>query len=78
MAEAKAEAIVVIGKVADTPEGQKAIQLELAGQAITAKEAIAKESSVVLLPENNVGAANVVAEAMSIISTLNKNKPEVT
>ena len=73
VADAKAKAIETIGKVADTAEGQKAIQLELAGKAIDAKHAIAKESSVVLLPENKTGASSIVAEAMTIINTLNKN-----
>jgi len=72
VAEAKAKAIETIGKVADTEEGQKAIQLDLAGQAIEAKHAIAKESTVVLLPENSAGASSMVAEAMTIINTLNK------
>ncbi len=72
VADAKAKAIETIGKVADTEEGQKAIQLDLAGQAIEAKRAIAKESSVVLLPESATGASSMVAEAMTIINTLNK------
>jgi len=76
VADAKAKAIETIGKVADTPEGQKAIQLDLAGQAIEAKQAIAKESSVVLLPENQTGASTIVAEAMTIINSLNKKSPE--
>jgi regulator of protease activity HflC (stomatin/prohibitin superfamily) len=76
VADAKAKAIETIGKVANTPEGQKAIQLDLAGLAIEAKHAIAKESSVVLLPENKTSASNIVAEAMTIINTLNKNSSE--
>jgi regulator of protease activity HflC (stomatin/prohibitin superfamily) len=72
VADAKAKALKTIGDVADTEEGQKAIQLELAGQAIAAKAAIAKESSVVLLPDNQTSAANLVAEAMTIINALNK------
>jgi len=76
VADAKAKAIETIGKVADTEEGQKAIQLDLASQAIEAKQAIAKESSVVLLPENSTGASSMVAEAMTIINTLNKNNKE--
>ena len=74
VAEAKAEALSLVGKVAATAEGQKAIQLELADRAIQAKQAIAKESSVVLLPDSSTEAANIVAEAMTIINTLN-NKP---
>jgi len=73
VADAQAKALETVGKVADTKEGQKAIQLDLAGKAIEAKHAIAKNSTVVLLPENNSNAANVVAEAMTIINTLNTN-----
>jgi len=73
VADAKAKAIETIGKVANTEQGQKAIQLDLAGQAIEAKHAIAKESSVVLLPENATNASSMVAEAMTIINSLNKN-----
>jgi len=76
VADAKAKAIETIGKVADTSEGQKAIQLDLAGLAIEAKHAIAKESSVVLLPENQSNASSIVAEAMTIINTLNKKTSE--
>lgn len=76
VANAKAQAIETIGKVADTAEGQKAIQLDLAGQAIEAKHAIAKESSVVLLPDNQNNASNIVAEAMTIINSLNKQNTE--
>jgi regulator of protease activity HflC (stomatin/prohibitin superfamily) len=74
VADAQAKALDTVGKIADTPEGQKAIQLNLADKAIDAKRAIAKDSTVVLLPENNSNAANVVAEAMTIINTLNSDK----
>ena len=73
VADAQAKALETVGKVADTKEGQKAIQLDLAVKAIEAKHAIAKDSTVVLLPENNSGAASMVAEAMTIINTLNSN-----
>jgi len=72
VADAKAKALQVVGNVARTEEGQKAIQLDLAGQAIAAKEAIARKSSVVLLPDEKTGAASVVVEAMTIINSLNK------
>jgi regulator of protease activity HflC (stomatin/prohibitin superfamily) len=72
VAEAKAEALKTIGEVADTEGGQKAIQLELADKAIAAKHAIAKESSVVLLPDDQSNASSVVAEAMTIINALKK------
>ena len=74
VAEAKAKALKIVGEVANTVEGQRAIQLELAGDAIDAKKAIAKESSVILLPDGQTQTANIVEEAMTIISALNGNK----
>lgn len=74
VADAQAKALDTVGQVANTIEGQKAIQLDLAGKAIEAKQAIAKDSTVVLLPENNTNAASVVAEAMTIINTINSDK----
>ncbi len=74
VADAQAKALDTVGQVANTVEGQKAIQLDLADKAIEAKRVIAKESTVVLLPESSSSAANVVAEAMTIINTLNSDK----
>ena len=74
VADAQAKALNTVGLVANTDEGQKAIQLNLAHEAIEAKHAIAKDSTVVLLPDGNSNAANVVAEAMTIINTLNTDK----
>ena len=75
VADARAKALEVVGAVAIKEAGQKAVQLELAEQAIAAKEAIAKESSVVLLSDEKTGASSIVAEAMTIINSLNRNKP---
>jgi regulator of protease activity HflC (stomatin/prohibitin superfamily) len=72
VATAQAEALRQVGQAAATDEGQKAIQLDLATKAIEAKQAIAKESSVVLLPDSSTEAAGVVAQAMTIINQLNK------
>ena len=72
VATAQAEALRQVGEAAATTEGQKAIQLDLATKAIEAKQAIAKESSVVLLPDGGTEAAGVVAQAMTIINQLNK------
>ncbi len=72
VAEAQAEALRKVGEVANTKEGQKAVQLDLGTKAIAAKAAIAKESSVVLLPDSGTEAATIVTQAMSIIQTLNK------
>ncbi|CZF80587.1 SPFH domain-containing protein [Grimontia marina] len=74
VAQAQAEALEVVGRTAATEEGQKAIQLDLADKAIEAKKAIAKESSVVLLPDSQSSAASLVAESMSIINKLNTGK----
>lgn len=74
VADAKSKAIKTVGEVAITGEGQKAIQLELASEAIDAKKAIAKDSTVVLLPDEKSGAASMVAEAMTIINKLNAGK----
>lgn len=74
VAEAQAEALRVVGEAAATDQGQKAIQLDLATKAIAAKQAIAKESSVVLLPDNATDASSIVAQATSIIHALNGGK----
>ena len=71
VANAKAEALEKVGAAANTEDGQKAVQLDLAEQAMTAKEAIARESSVVLLSDSHTSPANVVAEAMTIVNRLN-------
>lgn len=72
VAHAQADALRMIGEAANTEAGQKAVQLDLATKAIAAKEAIARESSVVLLPDGQTEAATLVAEAMTIINKLNK------
>jgi regulator of protease activity HflC (stomatin/prohibitin superfamily) len=77
VAEAKAEAIRTVGEAANTEPGQRAVQYELAGEAITAKQAIAKESTVVLMPDQQTDAASLVAGVMSIAETLRKRKAEV-
>ena len=74
VADAKAKALEVIGSVAIDEKGQKAIQLDLAEQAIAAREAIARESSVVLLSDSQASPSSVVAEAMTIINTLNRQQ----
>ncbi|KAA1153842.1 paraslipin [Pseudoalteromonas sp. FUC4] len=72
VAEAQADALIKVGEAADTEQGQKAIQLDLATKAIAAKEAIARESSIVLLPDNATDASSMVAQGMAIINSLNK------
>ncbi|RDV24172.1 paraslipin [Alteromonas aestuariivivens] len=72
VAEAQAKALREVGDAANTEAGQKAIQLDLATKAIEAKRAIAKESSVVLLPDGATEASALVAQATSIIQQMNK------
>ena len=76
VAEAQAKALFKVGEAANTDDGQKAIQLELASKAIQAKEKIAKDSTVVLMPDGASEASTLVAQATSIIDklTFNNNK----
>lgn len=74
VAEAKATALRKVGEVAATSEGQKAVQLDLATLAIEAKQQIAKESTVVLMDDKNSSAANVVAEAIAVVSAMNRSE----
>ncbi|MGB5305438.1 MAG: band-7 C-terminal domain-containing protein, partial [Gammaproteobacteria bacterium] len=72
VAEARAMALRTVGTVAATVEGQKAVQLELATEAIDAKKQIAKESTVVLMDGKSSETGSVVAEAIAIVSAMNK------
>lgn len=74
VADAQAKALRTIGDAADTEQGQKAIQLELATKSIEAKRAIAKESSVVLLPDGATNVGAMVAQGLSIINSINKSQ----
>ena len=83
VAAAQAEALHKVGEAAITEGGQKAIQLDLATKAIEAKAAIARQSTIVLLPDHGTDAASVVAQAMTIINSINskhenkhENKPD--
>lgn len=73
VASAKANALRTIGEVANTELGQKAVQLDLATLAIEAKQAIAKESTVVLMDSKSSEASNTVAEAVAIVSAMNQS-----
>lgn len=74
VATARATAISVIGKTAATGEGQKAVQFELATDAIAAKQAIAKESTVVLMDNDKSSTGNTVAEAIAVVAAMNSNE----
>lgn len=73
VAIAKAAALETIGKAAATREGQKAVQLDLATLAIEARQEIAKESTIVLMDGKGSEAGHVVAEAIAVVSAMNKS-----
>lgn len=72
VAAARANALKTIGEAANSAAGQAAVQLDLATEAIAAKKAIARESTVVLMDNEKSGTANTVAEAMAIVTAMNK------
>jgi len=73
VAQAKAKALQLIGEAANTVPGQKAVQLELAEQAIVAKQNIAKESTIVLMDGESNETSRVVSEAVAIVTAMNKS-----
>ncbi len=73
VASAQAEALDLVGRAAATPEGQKAVQLDLASKAISAKEKIAKDSTIVLMDGSNNDAGKVVAESMAVVAAMNSS-----
>ncbi len=73
VAGAQAEALELIGQAASTPEGQKAVQLDLATKAIAAKEKIAKDSTIVLMDGDKSEAGKVVAESMAVVAAMNSS-----
>jgi len=74
VATAKAMALHTIGEAAATSQGQKAVQLDLATLAIGAKEAIARQSTVVLMDGSKSDAGNTVAEAVAIVTAMNSSE----
>ena len=73
VASAQAEALELVGRAAATPEGQKAVQLDLASKAISAKEKIAKDSTIVLMDGDKSEAGKVVAESMAVVAAMNSS-----
>ncbi len=71
VARAQAESLVLVGEASSSAEGQSAVQLELATKAIEARHAIAKEGSVILLPDAATDIASVVAQAMAVTQKMN-------
>ncbi len=73
VAAARAKALTLIGEAAATPQGKAAVQLDLATEAIAAKKAIAKESTVVLMDNDKSNTGNTVAEALGVIAAIQKS-----
>lgn len=74
VALAQAAALEAVGKAAATAEGQKAVQLDLATRAITAKAEIAKESTIVLMDGQQNEAGSVVAQSMAVVAAMNNSE----
>ncbi len=71
VAEADASALEVVGNAANTEQGQSAVMLTLAQDSISAHQAIAKESTVVLTDgKTGDNIANTVAQAIAVSSSL--------
>ncbi len=73
VAAARAKALSLIGEAAATSEGKAAVQLDLATEAIAAKKAIARESTVVLMDNDKSNTGNTVAEALGVIVAIQKS-----
>lgn len=73
VALAQAAALETVGQAAATLEGQKAVQLDLATRAITAKANIAKDSTIVLMDGAQTDPGNVVAQSMAVVSAMNSS-----
>lgn len=71
VADADADALEVVGRAANTEQGQAAVTLTLAQEAIKAHQAIASDSTVVLTDgKTGDNIANTVAQAIAVSSSL--------
>jgi regulator of protease activity HflC (stomatin/prohibitin superfamily) len=76
VATAKAEALEAVGKIAGTKEGQRAVQFQLAQEAIVAHQAIASEGTIILSDgKTSESIGNTVAQALAVSTAITK-KPE--
>ena len=66
VANAQAEALRIVGEQSASQNGASAVQLTLAEKSIEAKKAIAKESSMVVVPDSSTEIAGMVAQALAI------------
>ncbi|OPJ75423.1 stomatin-like protein 2, mitochondrial [Patagioenas fasciata monilis] len=77
-AKAKAEAIQLLAAALAQQHGSAAASLSVAEQYVSAFSKLAKDSNTILLPTNTGDVTNMVAQALSIYSTLTKPQPVKT
>mmetsp|Transcript_1868 Transcript_1868/g.2807 ORF Transcript_1868/g.2807 Transcript_1868/m.2807 type:complete len:393 (-) Transcript_1868:63-1241(-) len=73
-AKATAEGIRLISEALQTPGGRDATSLRIAEQYVEAFGNLAKKSNSVILPANAADPASMVAQAMTVFTTLTNNK----
>ncbi|KAA8579792.1 hypothetical protein FQN60_006885 [Etheostoma spectabile] len=76
-AEAKSKAIRLLSDALAEQNGNAAASLSVAEQYVSAFSNLAKESNTVLLPSNTGDISGMVTQAMTIYSTLAKQRPKV-
>ena len=71
VAEATAKSISIVGTALEIPGGHEAASLRVAQSYIEAFQRLAQESTTLLLPSNPGDAGAMVAQAMSVLKTIN-------
>ncbi|KAA8498078.1 Stomatin-like protein 2, mitochondrial [Porphyridium purpureum] len=70
-ANATAEALSIVAKTIAQDHAQQAMQLRIAEQYVSAFANLAKESNTLIMPADAGNAGRMVAEAMSVLKTIN-------
>lgn len=77
IADATAASIQKIAAAITGPGGREAIELKVAEQYVDAFKQLARNSTTLMLPANVGEPGSMVAQAMSIIETIRKNRTDV-
>jgi regulator of protease activity HflC (stomatin/prohibitin superfamily) len=77
-AEAKSEALQILGEKLKTEEGQKAAQLEIANNYISEFGKVIERANSVIIPSDVNDISNVICKAMSIANLMNTNVKKET
>ena len=72
VAEATAKSIELVASSIEKTGGEKAVALRLAEQYIQAFSNLAKETNTILLPENTGDTGAMVAQALSVFNSIQK------